>query len=225
MPDDGLVMDTAQTGLQRASGRAHVGLCAREALTFLTDLHQSGSAKAFLPKVHGPVPEVVFLNTSGGLTGGDRLMFSLALGDGAQAVATTQTAERAYASSGGRAVMDVVLSLGAGARLDWLPQETILFDRSTLARLRITAATLAAGPAALNGARALATVALVAPCAEDALAAVRTCLPGGIEAAASGWDGKLVVRLIGPDLLPVRRGVARVLNALRGIALPRVWQV
>jgi len=91
--------------------------------------------------------------------------------------------------------------------------------------LRITAATLAAGPAALNGARALATVALVAPCAEDALAAVRTCLPGGIEAAASGWDGKLVVRLIGPDLLPVRRGVTRVLNALRGIALPRVWQV
>jgi urease accessory protein len=276
MPEDGLVMDTAQTRLQRATGRAHVGLAARGALSRLTDLHQSGSAKVFLPKVHGPVPEVVFLNTSGGLTGGDRLMFSLALGDGAQAVATTQTAERAYASSAGRAVMDVVLTLGAGARLDWLPQETILFDRSTLARrtradlgpgarlilsetvvlgraamgetvrelefsdwrevrqqgrpvlvepLRITAATLAAGPAALDGARALATVALVAPGAEDALGAVRACLPDGMEAAASGWDGKLIVRLIGPDLFPVKRAVARVLNVMRGVALPRVWQV
>jgi urease accessory protein len=249
---------------------------ARGGASRLTDLHQSGSAKAFLPQVHGPVPEVVFLNTSGGLTGGDRLMFSVALGDGARAVATTQTAERAYASSGGRAVMDVVLSLGASAALDWLPQETILFDRSTLARrtradlgpgahlilsetvvlgraamgetvrelefsdwrevrrqgrpvlvepLRITAATLQAGPAGLNGARALATVALVAPGAEDALAAVRACMPDGIEAAASGWDGKLIVRLIGPDLLPVKRGVARVLNVMRGVALPRVWQV
>jgi urease accessory protein len=276
MPEDGLVMDTAQTRLQRATGRAHVGLVARGGSSRLVDLHQSGSAKAFLPQVHGLVPEVVFLNTSGGLTGGDRLTFSVALGDGAQAVATTQTAERAYASSGGRAVMDVVLSLGADARLDWLPQETILFDRSTLARrtradlgpgarlilsetvvlgraamgetvrelefsdwrevrrqgrpvlvepLRITAATLQAGPAGLNGARALATVALVASGAEDALAAVRACLPEGIEAAASGWDGKLIVRLLGPDLLPVKRGVARVLNVMRGVALPRVWQL
>jgi len=276
MPDDGLFMDKAQTRQQRATGRAHVGLVARRGACRLADLHQSGSAKAFLPQVHGPVPEVVFLNTSGGLTGGDRLMFSVALGDGARAVATTQTAERAYASSGGRAVMDVVLSLGARAALDWLPQETILFDRSTLARrtradlgpgahlilsetvvlgraamgetvrelafsdwrevrrqgrpvlvepLRITAATLQAGPAGLNGARALATVALVAPGAEDALAAVRACMPDGIEAAASGWDGKLIVRLIGPDLLPVKRGVARVLNVMRGVALPRVWQV
>ena len=276
MPDDGLCMDKAQIRQQRATGRAHVGLVARGGASRLTDLHQSGSAKAFLPQVHGPVPEVVFLNTSGGLTGGDRLMFSVALGDGARAVATTQTAERAYASSGGRAVMDVVLSLGASAALDWLPQETILFDRSTLARrtradlgpgahlilsetvvlgraamgetvrelafsdwrevrrqgrpvlvepLRITAATLQAGPAGLNGARALATVALVAPGAEDALAAVRACMPDGIEAAASGWDGKLIVRLIGPDLLPVKRGVARVLNVMRGVALPRVWQV
>ena len=276
MPEDGLFMDKAQTRLQRATGRAHVGLVMRGGASRLADLHQSGSAKAFLPQVHGPVPEVVFLNTSGGLTGGDRLTFSVALGDGAQAVATTQTAERAYASSGGRAVMDVVLTLGAGAQLDWLPQETILFDRSTLARrtradlgpeahlilsetvvlgraamgetvrelefsdwrdvrrqgrpvlvepLRITAATLAAGPAGLNGARALATVALVAPGAEDALAAVRACLPEGIEAAASGWDGKLIVRLLGPDLFPVKRAVARVLNVMRGVALPRVWQM
>lgn len=276
MPEDGSFNAAPPTRLQRATGRAAVAFEARAGATYLTHLHQSGSAKAFLPRVHGPVPEVVFLNTAGGLTGGDRLSFSLTLGAGARAVATTQTAERAYASSGGRAVMAVSLSLDQGARLDWLPQETILFDRSTLARrtvvdlgpdarflmaetvvlgrlamgevlrdivfsdwrevrlagrpvlvepLRMTAATLLAGPAALNGARAIATVVLVGPGAEDTLVAVRECLPEGVEAAASAWLGKLVVRLLGPDPLAVKRAVARVLNVIRGAALPRVWQI
>ena len=276
MPEDGGFSGAAQTRLQRAIGRAAVGLELRGGVTRLAQLHQSGSAKVFLPRVQGVVPEVVFLNTSGGLTGGDRIGFSLSLGDGARAVATTQTAERAYASSGGRACMDVALTLGAGAALDWLPQETILFDRSTLARrtavdlgagarfvmaetvvlgraamgetvraltftdwrevrrggvrvlvepLRITDATLRAGPATLNGARAIATVALVAEGAEDALDAVRACLPEGVETAASAWGGKLVVRVLGADLLPVKQAVKRILNVIRGVPLPRVWQL
>ncbi len=79
-------------------------------------------------------PEVVFLNTSGGLTGGDRLSYGLSLGDGVSATATTQTAERAYRSTGDVAQVSVRFDLGAGARLDWLPQETILFDNSRLHR-------------------------------------------------------------------------------------------
>lgn len=117
--------------LERTRGRAAVGFGPGGRLV---DLHQSGSARVFLPKVHGAVPEVVFLNTSGGLTGGDRLSFALDLAEGARAVATTQTAERAYASAGGRAEVAVDLTLGPGAALDWLPQETILFDRSALSR-------------------------------------------------------------------------------------------
>lgn len=92
-----------------------------------------------LPRVHSAAPEVVFLNTAGGLTGGDRMQFSLSLEAGARATATTQTAERAYAAAGGEAELDVDLSLGAGASLDWLPQETILFENSALRR-RTTAA-------------------------------------------------------------------------------------
>jgi len=49
-------------------------------------------------------------------------------------VATTQTAERAYASSGDTAHLDIDLCVGAGGTLDWLPQETILFDRAKLTR-------------------------------------------------------------------------------------------
>ncbi|MEI4469903.1 urease accessory protein UreD [Frigidibacter sp. MR17.24] len=143
--------------MQRAEGRARVTLAAGTAGRMrLGTLSQAGSAKAFLPKVHGPVPEVVFLNTAGGLTGGDRLAYALDLGAGARAVATTQTAERAYAAGSdaarsesgradgaARAVMEVRLTLGTGAALDWLPQETILYEGAGLTR--VTRADMAPG--------------------------------------------------------------------------------
>ncbi|MEM1389062.1 MAG: urease accessory protein UreD [Pseudomonadota bacterium] len=122
------------TAMQRARGLARVGLAEQSGQTRLRTLRQEGSAKAFLPKVHAPVPEVVFLNTAGGLTGGDRLDLSLDLGPGAQVVATTQTAERAYASAGGVGHMRATMTAGDGATLAWLPQETILFDRAALHR-------------------------------------------------------------------------------------------
>ena len=78
-------------------------------------------------------------------------------------------------------------------------------------------------PGVLGGARAMATVALVAPGAEDALDRVRAVLDAdGVEAAASGWDGKCVVRALAHDGFPLRRLVAQVLMTLRPGPLPRV---
>ncbi|MEM5468634.1 urease accessory protein UreD [Celeribacter marinus] len=126
--------------MQRVRGVARVVMGA----TGLRDLYQAGSAKAMLPKIHGPVPEVVFLNTSGGLTAGDRLDYTLEVEAGGALVGTSQTAERAYASVAQGADAEVAISLkaGCGARLDWLPQETILFDKSRLSR--VTRAQIAA---------------------------------------------------------------------------------
>ena len=87
-----------------------------------------------LPRTAGPVPEVVFLNTSSGLTGGDDITFAPDLGPGCRALATTQTAERAYASAGPTARMTVNASVAAGGRLDWMPQETLLYQHSHLTR-------------------------------------------------------------------------------------------
>jgi urease accessory protein len=134
------MLDTApqMSGLQRTRGAARVRLFARDRQTMLGGLGQAGSAKAMLPRTHGPAPEVVFLNTSGGVTGGDRLDYELALGAGARAVGTTQTAERAYrasVSAGGPGRLETRLRLGAGARLDWLPQEMILFEGSDTDRV------------------------------------------------------------------------------------------
>ncbi|SLN22691.1 Urease accessory protein UreD [Pseudoruegeria aquimaris] len=137
------MLDSSQIRMQRAAGRAEVAIAARGGRNALCRLHQSGSAKAFLPKVHTPVPEVVFLNTSGGVTGGDRIGYRLEVGAGAQVIATTQTAERAYQSSADVGEVTVELSVGEGGVLEWLPQETILFDHSAMTRR--TTVDLAAG--------------------------------------------------------------------------------
>ena len=94
-------------------------------------------------------------------------------------------------------------------------------------RLGAEALGQAANPAGLAGARALATVALVAPGAEDALGPLRAVLGGeGVVAAASAWDGRCVARFAAGDALPLKRAVARALTALRGGEdLPRVWQI
>jgi len=122
------MFDATTPLLQRVRGRAEVVLAGGRPLR----LFQQGSAKAMLPRVHGTPAEVVFLNTAGGLTGGDRMDYALEV-EGA-ATATTQTAERAYRAASGRAGVEIALSVGAGGALDWLPQETILFEGSALSR-------------------------------------------------------------------------------------------
>jgi urease accessory protein len=129
-----LDLSGTDTQLQRARGRAAVTLSLRDGKTVVARLAQEGAAKAFLPEVHGGQTEVVFLNTAGGLAGGDQHDLSLTLAPGTSAVATTQTAERAYRSLSSPAEVRVTLTVGAGARLDWLPQETILYDAAALDR-------------------------------------------------------------------------------------------
>ena len=101
----------------------------------LADLGQSGSFKVRLPRLDpGRPPEAVLLNTAGGLTGGDALDFDGEAGQGAHAVFTTQASERVYRSLGADARVRTALTAGDGARIDWLPQETILFDGARLSR-------------------------------------------------------------------------------------------
>ncbi len=119
--------------MQRSRGEAAVALLQRGDRVGLAGLRQQGSAKVILPHVDA-APEIVFLNTSGGLTGGDRLSYAVTLGPGVTATATTQTAERAYRSNSGMARVTVDLTVESNGWLDWLPQETILFDAAQLDR-------------------------------------------------------------------------------------------
>lgn len=152
--------------MQRSRGEAAVALARSGTRVGPTVLRQRGSAKAFVHAMPEG-PEVVFLNTSGGLTGGDRLALRLDVGTGVTASATTQTAERAYRSAAGPARVDITMTVGAGARLDWLPQETILYqgaslDRSTVIDLEPGATLLALETVVLGRAAMGETLARVA---------------------------------------------------------------
>ena len=121
--------------LQRTKGRARCTFKVRDGKTVLDTLGQSGSFKVRLPKIPGGgIPEAVLLNTAGGLTGGDRLSFEGGVAPQGHAIMTSQASERAYRSVSGPAKVHVDLHIGEGGRLDWLPQETILFDGAQLAR-------------------------------------------------------------------------------------------
>jgi urease accessory protein len=120
--------------LERAHGTARISFDRSRGRIRLADLAQSGSAKVMLPRSASDCPEAVFLNTAGGLTSGDRLQFGLDLGTDTRVTATTQTAERGYKCLNGPAHLTINATLGTGAHLDWLPQETILFENCHLIR-------------------------------------------------------------------------------------------
>ena len=80
-------------------------------------------------------------------------------------------------------------------------------------------------PAALGGARALATVLYAAPTAADLLEGARGTLAitagPGVRAAATAFAGLLLVRLLGADVAAVRAGFGRLWAWLRAAALGR----
>ena len=107
--------------------------------TTLKTLRQSGSLKALFPRHDGPDLQSVLINTAGGITGGDRFSINAHARAGARLTLTTQAAERAYRRQPGQVGrLENRLLIEEGAHLNWLPQETILYQGSALTRsLRI----------------------------------------------------------------------------------------
>ncbi|MEQ9672001.1 urease accessory protein UreD [Coleofasciculus sp. G2-EDA-02] len=74
------------------------------------------------------VCHTVVLHTAGGIVGGDRLSQTIHLQENAQALITTAAASKIYRSNGQRANQRIHIHVEAGACLEWLPQETIVFN-------------------------------------------------------------------------------------------------
>ncbi len=70
------------------------------------------------------------VNPSGGLVGGDQVTVAAQLQDDTHVLMTSPSANRVYRSEGEPAVQEVRLTVGAGARLEWLPEVTIPFAGS-----------------------------------------------------------------------------------------------
>jgi urease accessory protein len=232
---------------------------------------EDGAAKARFSAPN----ETILINTAGGVAGGDEFRWKIAAGRGAHAAITTQACEKFYRSHGPPAHVATNLAAEAKARIDWLPQESILFDGARLnrtleadlapdarllaveayvigrlamnetsvtgsirerwrirrdGRLVFADSLALAGsltghldkPAVAAGGRALATVLLCAPDAEKFARRTRALLDVP-NAGVSGFDGKLVARLVTADGYSLRRLLIPLLELLKESPLPKPW--
>ncbi len=270
--------------LQRCDGAVSVAMGRRGDETCLVDLYQRSPARAILPRVDGTAgKEIVLINTAGGIAGGDRMAVSVTATDGAACVVTTQAAEKIYRSIDLPARIETTVEARDEALVEYLPQETICFDRARLDRhtdivvagsgrvlalewlvlgraahgetmrtgslrdrrrvvrdgrlvwadaFRIEGdiAALAARPALLGGADAIATLVYAAPDASSLVETARDATAAAAcDAGATLVNNVLVCRFAASGAAKLRRAVAAVLAELRpridgaGRALPRVW--
>jgi urease accessory protein len=118
----------------RARGAVRFDVHARDGVTRRGILHESGSLRVRFPSPEDEGLSGVFVNTAGGVAGGDRFDIEIAAADGAKLTLTTAAAEKVYRAPGQAAELNIALKVAAGAHLGWLPQETILFDRARVRR-------------------------------------------------------------------------------------------
>lgn len=180
-------------------GAAEIAFALRDGETRLSHLYQRAPLRVLLPRETGcGLPAAVLLTTSGGLVGGDRLETKVAVAAGAAALVTQQAAEKVYRSTGATADVRIDLCVEDGGWLEWLPQETIVFEGARLKRR--TCATLAAG------ARLMAGEILVF----GRRAHGETLSRGFIH---DGWEIRLGGRLVWADALRLDGGLAEILAA------------
>ncbi|HET7880708.1 MAG TPA: urease accessory protein UreD [Acetobacteraceae bacterium] len=131
---DGILI---RSDLQRAIGEVCVSVKQRGGQPALDELRQVGCLKVRFPRADNPEwLNVVTLNTSGGIAGGDDLRSSFIINADARATIASQAAERFYRALPGSAASDVQASIavGRGGAAEWLPQETILFNGCAVRR-------------------------------------------------------------------------------------------
>jgi urease accessory protein len=75
-----------------------------------------------------PICEIVTLHTAGGIVGSDRLNQTLRLQPNSRVLMTTAAATKVYRSNGQQARQTIEIDLEENATLEWLPQETIVFN-------------------------------------------------------------------------------------------------
>lgn len=116
----------------KVHGAVDLSFVQKEGKTGLGRLYYRDPLKVLFPR--GDIKTAALVTTGGGLFGGDIYDIDVCLEEGAQALVTGQAAEKVYRSSGPDCEINVNLKVANGAVLEWLPQETILFDQARFRR-------------------------------------------------------------------------------------------
>jgi urease accessory protein len=118
----------------RARGAVRFDVRLQDGVTRRHHLHESGSLRVRFPSPEDDGLSAMFVNTAGGIAGGDRFAIEVAAGEGTRVTLSSAAAEKVYRAPCKPAELDIALTAAAGAHISWLPQETILFDRARIRR-------------------------------------------------------------------------------------------
>ena len=185
-------------GRQRARAEARGSFARVGGRTEPARLFETGGLRWRFPR-SSSLCEAALVNTGGGVAGGDSYSVHLTLSEDAEVEATTPSAERIYRSNGPAASIATRLELRPGARLFWLPQETLLFEGARLERrLEVEASgdaefliaeTLVFGRLAMGEQSVNASLRTRGACAATAI----SCLPTrrGLTTPARPWSARL----------------------------------
>lgn len=122
---------SSEAGSSASAWEAHLklGFIRRGEKTMLANRQHRGPLtvqRPFYPE--GGVCHVYLLHPPGGVVAGDRLAIDVSADTGSQALITTPAAGKFYRSGGAQASQSVNLKVAANATLEWLPQETIVYE-------------------------------------------------------------------------------------------------
>ena len=121
--------------LQRAIGAARVVFAGDATGTKVVDDFQKFPIALAFPEIDSRSHrEAVVINTSGGVAGGDQIKIDVIAKCQSSIAMTTQAAEKIYRALDRPALLLTHLRADTGARLAWLPQETIVFDGARFVR-------------------------------------------------------------------------------------------
>jgi urease accessory protein len=129
------IENSSDKALQRAEGTCRIVVDGAANGTRIMDVYQKSPIRVLFPRTgNDPSQEAVLVNTSGGVAGGDSLQSTVTALSGSSIAVTTQAAEKIYGALDESARILTKLNVGNGAKLAWLPQETILFNHARLCR-------------------------------------------------------------------------------------------
>ena len=121
--------------LQRADGSGRMVVSGSDKRASVVDLFECSPIRIMFPRTAGgTLEEAVFINTAGGIAGGDRLESVVTVLAKASIAVTSQAAEKVYCALNQPARITTRLKVCSGAQLAWLPQETIVFNWGRLSR-------------------------------------------------------------------------------------------